>query len=157
LHDIFEEVLAGGAIKDLKKVNQKCRLMNISSEIYYRTFQGEVFTAGNHSIRVTSYSTETNVFTWKFQRHLSTLFLPPNTRSVNNYLNHHGRTRLGGLIRPVWLWHHFHAVFRWRGSNPRPFDLEPSLRPTRPQLWTLTSHSIPHFNFSVKVLLRYFF
>jgi len=58
-------------------------------------------------------------------------FLLPNTWLVNNHLKHLGRTRLGDLIRPVWLLHHFHLVYWWwRGSNSQPSDREP----TRPQL-----------------------
>ena len=55
----------------------------------------------------------------------------------NNHLKHLGReTRLGILIRPVWLWHHYHLVYQWQqGSNPQPFDCEPSSLQTRPQLW----------------------
>jgi len=64
----------------------------------------------------------------------SLFFLLPNTRLVNNHLKHLGRTRLGVLIRPVWLLHHFYLVYRWRrGSNSQPSDREPSLLPTRPQ------------------------
>ena len=44
-------------------------------------------------------------------------------------------TRLGIVIRPAWLWQHFHLVYWWRGSNPRPFtDHGPSSLPTKPQL-----------------------
>ena len=39
--------------------------------------------------------------------------------SFHNHLKYLGRTRLGVIIRPVWLWHHFHLVSCWRrGSNP---------------------------------------
>ena len=52
----------------------------------------------------------------------------------NNHLKHLGRTRLGVLIRPVWLWHHFHLVYQWRGLIPQPFNPEQFSLPTRPQL-----------------------
>ena len=63
-------------------------------------------------------------------------FYFPTHDWLNNHLKHQGRSRLGVLIRPVWLWHHFHLVYWWRGSNPRSFDREPSSLPTRPQLHT---------------------
>ena len=57
-----------------------------------------------------------------------------HTIGFNNHLKRLGRTRLGVLIRPLWLWHHFHLVYWWRrGSNPRLFR-EPYPIPTRPQL-----------------------
>jgi len=41
----------------------------------------------------------------------SMFFNFPTHNWFNNHLKHLGRTRLGVLIRPVWLWHHFHLVY----------------------------------------------
>jgi len=65
---------------------------------------------------------------------MNLFFLLHNTQLVHNHLKHLRRTSLGVLIRPVWLWHHFHLVYCWLGSNPWPFGRVPSLLPTRPQL-----------------------
>jgi len=65
---------------------------------------------------------------------MNSFFTLQHTRLINNRLKHLGRTRLGVSIRPVWILHHFYLAYRWQGSNSRPFDCEPSLLPTRPQL-----------------------
>ena len=71
----------------------------------------------------------------------------------NNHLKHLGReTRLGVFIRPVWLWHHFYLVYRWRGLNARPLDREPSSLPTRSQLLGVPKMAVVHrFDFIFKI------
>ena len=75
---------------------------------------------------------------------------------IKNHLKHLERNRLGVLIRPVWLWHHFYLVYWWQGSNPWPFDREPSLQSTRPQLLLIVSvcHFLAKKNWQKKLLIK---
>ena len=54
------------------------------------------------------------------------IFYFPTHDRFNYHLKHQGSTRLGVLIRPVWLWHHFHLVYPWLDLNPWPSNCEPS-------------------------------
>jgi len=64
----------------------------------------------------------TNSVSIPFIFHIAYSFLLPNTRLVKNHLKHLGRTRLGVLIRHVWLWHQFHLVYLpVTGSKPTTF------------------------------------
>ena len=54
-----------------------------------------------------------------------------HTIGLTIHLKHLGRSRLGVLIIPMWLWLPSSILV---DSNPQSFDREPSSLPTRPQL-----------------------
>ena len=79
----------------------------------------------------------------------------PTLDWFNNHLKHLGRARLGLIIIwPVGLWHHFHLVYRWWGSNQRPFNHELSSLPTRSQL-TFSFGLTAWASYAIKVIQRY--
>ena len=79
---------------------------------------------------VSKHRTKSRLHFHKHKRSVIFFYFPTHDW-FNNHLKHPGSTKLGVLIGPLWLWHHIHLVNRWRSSNPRPFDREPSSLPTK--------------------------